>query len=389
MAHSKGGNPHQVWHSTNEMAVPSYTLQGAAGPAKPTSGFHDARPAMRAPRPQSWSPPLPPHRIPIPPPPLSNQQPFERTAAQIAAPLSVPAAPASSAAHRRPPEPLRVPVVQLPQPARLPPPTIAPISPVAPFLEEDSDSPSGEFLRHRRQLGMGWPYVALLGAAALVVSIFVVAQFRPDIAARVVESFRGSDTQSTAALTTSSMSFAPPAETPLPARQGAAVPAAGRTNAGPEPPVVSVWSLPVARVGGPQPQTPMPVFHAVGAAPPPAAHDVFVPGAAYAFSFNSTPKVSPPPNLPATPNVVPPSNFVASPPAAVEPPAPKATLPQKAVQATNDAPASNPAPPPPLAAPAPPPRPVAPAPPPKPRFAPGSLEDQIQKAVEAEANKKK
>src|SRR4029077_1345830 len=72
------------------MAGPSnaFEMENEASPDDRTSGIADVKPALRAPRPQSWAPPLPPHRVPIPPPPLGNQHPQAR--ASLPVPSSFP-----------------------------------------------------------------------------------------------------------------------------------------------------------------------------------------------------------------------------------------------------------------------------------------------------------
>jgi hypothetical protein len=344
-----------------------------------TSNPQPAQQVLRAPRPKSWSPPLPPHRIPVPPPPLPHQQ-----AVQPKPSLPAPALP-SPDLHRSAQLPLRSQIVPVMQPARPPPPKFAPMPAVIPSQEDHSDSSlNADDMALRRGSSVGWPAVAMLTVAAIAVVVFAVAQLRPDITANVLDLVRGPSTAQASALgagstpVMASVTAAGPRAAPIPRSGGGTA-----LGANPELPVVSVWSLPVARSGQPQPPAPVPHGSplAAAAAAPPQQHGLFVPSAAFAFNFNAAPQASPAPNVASTPNVAPTPDET---PAPVQRPAPLAA---KAAPAVDDAPPANVAAPPP-AAPPPPPA-AAPPPPPKPKFAPGSLEDQIQKAVEAEAAKKK
>ena len=255
-------------------------------------------------------------------------------------------------------------------------------APVTP-QDERSESLSDDFMPMPRRSGMGWPSMILLALAAVLVTVFAVAQFRPDVAAGLVDFVRGPAAAPVGAGAAGGTPIATSVATAT--SRGAQAPGAIVGAAG-EPPTVSVWSLPVARPGQ-APAAPLPVVHgSMGApamAPPaPASHGRFEPSTAFAFTFKAAPQPAAAPNVADTQNVAP-----APVEAPVQRPAPVVT--PKAVEAESEPPPTPPAPAPSPVAAAPPPRPATPPPPPpKPRFAPGSLEDQIQKAVEADNAKK-
>jgi hypothetical protein len=358
-------------------------MENGASPDDRTSGIADVRPALRAPRPQSWAPPLPPHRVPIPPPPLANQP------LQARAPLPVPSSPRGEGLLVAPrPSPASFAPSALPSvrsapiphsvlpmvrpPARLP----AALSVAPP--QDDFDTLGADLAPQRQRSRLGSPSIVLVGAAAIAVGTLAVIQLRPDVADSILEFVRGPSAQSPSSLLANSTAVLSPVGTAAAAPRGVSAAAGSKAAVSPngEPPVISVWSLPVAYAGqAPAPPAAAPVFRAVAAAPHARQSQGFVPNTAFAFNFNAAP---PPPTIPV---LNPASNVApAPPPEPVEAPAPRPAPAAKAVQPAIEAP-------PPAAA--PPPPPVAAPPPPPKKFAPGSLEDQIQKAVEAEQQKKK
>jgi hypothetical protein len=385
------------------MAAGSHGLRGErAARLDEETGAPDsgAGAVLRAPRPKSWSPPLPPHRVPVPPPPLGNLTvpPAPGLPLGLARALPPPVAQEQRQSQivpiAQPSRPQLVPIVpparpsQIvpvmrplpPPPLRMPPATLALPGPYEDRLSDDFAFRSGRSGIGRS--GIGWPATILMALAAGVVMIFAVVELRPDLAARAADTIRGTEAPAITEPTAGSM----PATSPAPAgatapqRAGSVPGGASTFGATSEPPTISVWSLPTARAGQAPPTTPMAAFHA--APPLPAAapqRGRFVPSAAYAFNFNAAP---PPPSLPPILAQAP-AAAPAPPPPPVEEPVAKTAPPPKAAAAAEAAPAA--AAPPPVPA----PKPAAPPPPPpKPHFAPGSLEDQIQKAVDAEAAKK-
>jgi hypothetical protein len=284
-------------------------------------GLTAASPAWRAPRPQSWSPPIPRDRIPVPPPPIAAKSiaPRLRAAAAVATNRGVPVEYV----------PRAMPVEYVSR--------VAPDEYLVP-LDDDDALLDAEYLPVQRSRAVGWFLLFLLPIAAGVV---VVSWMRPDLTERAGEAAHAlvgpsSNVSSPAALAPSPGIARPTAPSSVTARVG--------SSASSEPPLVSVWSLPVAHVGSPS--TPVPAFH-VPAAP-------LVPTALFAQNATFTPTVTPPrPTASATPIAPAP----AAPPAAVAPVPVAAPVPLPAQHQSH-------------------------------KFAPGSLEDQIQKAVEAEEKKK-
>ena len=386
------------------MAAGSYGLRGErAAKLDEGTGATDsgAGAALRAPRPKSWSPPLPPHRVPVPPPPLGNLTvpPAPGLPVGLARALPPPAAQERQSQIvpiAQPSRPQLVPIVPPARPSQIvpvmqplppPPPRMPPATLALPAPYEDHNRLSDDFaFRRSGRSGIGWPATILMALAAGVVMIFAVVELRPDLAARAADTIRGAEAPATTEAMAGSMPATSPAAAGATAPQRAASAPGGASTFGAtsEPPTISVWSLPTARAGQAPPTTPMAAFHA---APPPLAPAAqrgrFVPSAAYAFNFNAAP---PPPSLPPILAQAP-AAAPAPPPTPVEEPPPVASKPfvmPKVPAPVDEAPAAAPPPP------APAPKPAAPPPPPpKPRFAPGSLEDQIQKAVEADAAKKK
>src|SRR5215472_3205902 len=73
------------------MAAGSYGLRGdRAARSNEGTGDPSGTAALRAPRPKSWSPPLPPHRVPIPPPPLAGSNANASANPFLPAPSSAP-----------------------------------------------------------------------------------------------------------------------------------------------------------------------------------------------------------------------------------------------------------------------------------------------------------
>jgi hypothetical protein len=198
---------------------------------------------------------------------------------------------------------------------------------------------------------------------------FLVDRIRPDVTDRLAAAFRGDAPPSPSGFSVGST--APTAPVAANARMA---PAKVSPIANPEPPLVSVWSLPVARAG--LPAAPPQAFR-MPVAPAPARAPLFVPSVSFASSYAATM-----PNVAATPVVAAPAPPVAPVPTNIAPPKGSPAPIAAATPASDPTPAGAPAP---TAAPV---RKDPPAPPPVKKFAPGSLEDQIQKAVEAESQKK-
>jgi hypothetical protein len=288
----------------------------------------------RAPRPRSWSSPLPPSMVPVPPP----QTPLPPSMVRVRVPPTppprsiVPAAPARTAQRSVPPKAVDVPV------------------------DVEELSPDEEALRIPRPGAVRWLGRALIWLMLIGGGVFAGQRLPP----QAVDRARGG------ALAVVARVRSALAATASPVPQTAAVPRStviASTPARPREPVtpsapievgipaVPVSALPVAR--------PLPVF-----APRPVARAPVV----------ATAVAAPPAAL------APPATVAESPkPAATvaELPKPAATVAELPKPTTPP-----PSPPPPAATPAAPVVHAAPAP------APGSLEDLIRREVEAESKKK-
>jgi hypothetical protein len=347
----------------------------------------------RAPRPASWPPPLPAHRVPVPPP-LGDVAVGARVGRAPFWPAPVPPAPrvpAQFAYAALPPATLPRPVAYrapvAPVAAQTAPHTLAPqVVRAAPSWRE-LDVEDNPFARHsrRRRWRIVFMFLVLTAAAVTVARIRpqivppavaryvgpverpverwltvvagpAVAQARAFVVARVAPTPHGEGLAQSQAATGALVPTVPTVPTPPTATEAsapavaaappvvqAAPPVVKPASASNEPPVVDISALPVARSVAPPPVAARPaVAPRPAPLPMPAPHVV-----AHAAPVART----------ASPSSRPPADD------SDEAPPPK-------VAAKTVAP--------------PPPPPVNTAPPP----APGSLDDLIRKAVEAESKKK-
>jgi hypothetical protein len=402
-----------LWHPSSVVGPSSSAAQSGRTTQQPEriTGLLGGRPAWRAPRPRSWPPALPPHRVPIQPPPIGGSAPAPsgRVNAGVAA------AGSGSANDVRPPTGTPSPTVAVPPALSAPlesksfalDPTGAgasaaylavpgpggvldDTSPTLPghrrnldsvpatsprrdqnrdelpwalpgryvhasagawsraegrrrldedadLLDEDLVPLDADFFLARRSRGIAWFLVLV---ATVTGGLFLAGMVRPDVIAGLVASVQSYVGPTRHEYPPTMVPPPPPLAT---GPRVVATPAQAKTSSGaePEPPLVSVWSLPIARAG--LPASPIPAFHVPAAPRPP--HALFVPS-------------------PVSASVVAPKPMVAP----MDGTSPRALGRGRSVNAA-----------PPLAT-ATAQRVAAPA--------PGSLEDKIRKAVEAEAGKK-
>jgi hypothetical protein len=271
--------------------------------------------ALRAPRPQSWPPPLPAHRVPIAPPPVgptasppvralipppvraSVPPPLRALASPVRASVSPSVRPPASPPVRPPASPPVRPPASPPVRESAPPPVLPPITPLVPQRagavpptepgRREDDSPTvrrrriaGGGLRHKFlhiSRGGRWFFAALV--AAIPVGAIAVNALRPTGNARERASVPAyvSQSQGVTRPSSHSPSVGSPVVTAPPVasvgERSTPVPVC-------ELPIVSVWELPVAHA---EPASPRSLFRvpvaplpprsllAARAAPPPNA----------------------------------------------------------------------------------------------------------------------
>lgn len=260
-----------LWHAPKMASRDSRSNQPGRATANLSGEVVLGSPARKAPRPESWPPPLPPHRVPIPPPSRDrppqgfSSAPPPRASSAPPPPVAQSAPPPAMVAPSRPPT-----VVSASSPPRLSssPPRQAPAITHAPPSAFPSALPvlvgvpdAAVFRRGGRKR------TVLLGLLSVAAFLALVALLRPDL-------FSSSQSSVIASTVSAQPSATGPSATPRPPGTGTSASVSAPASApggwmvgSSRPPEVSVWELPVAHPGPAAP--PRTIFHVPAAPVPP------------------------------------------------------------------------------------------------------------------------